>query len=528
MSERQRAWVLAAMWGLVWQAVAQTVQWNFGTAAGVGSPSSDTADYVSGGDVTNGNSFGTTAMLTTTSASGGYTGMSAQFNACVVARSNALNSVAGGSAYFQFTLTPSSGYTLGVTNISFGSRCTGTGPLAFCVRSNLDSYTADLATGTLANNSTWVLKGVSLSATSTVVGAAVTFRIYGYGGTSAPSSGSANWRIEDLTVAVNATSGSQTTPPSLDPVSAQSVRVGQTLTFALTVTPTDGDPVTDTNVTASAGVTGGWSLMNGLFSYTPAAADVGSQTFTFTATDKDGTSAPVAVTVSVLKAQKAAVRMATVTGTYTQDFNTLGTNGTAVLWDNAAEPLEAWYAYANAAEIIAYRTGTGSATYGDLYSFGAAGGTDRSLGSLAGSGTTYYYGVAFTNETGQAITNLVMHFTVEQWRVGASAATNTLAFDYCVTNRVLPLNQGVWQSVSALGFDSPVVTNADQLVGAVYASAARSAALASPVPAGAVVLLRWSDVDDTGNDHAFGIDDLTVVWSAAGPKIPNTCIISVK
>lgn len=492
---------------------AQVIQWNFGTSAAQSSPSTDSVDYVSGGDVTNGNSYGSTAMLTSSSPSSG-SGLSGAYNACVVARTNAFSIATGGSAYFQFSLVPSAGYTFAVTNIAFGSRCTATGPLAFCVRSSDDSYAADLVSGTLQANSIWALKTATFAATSTVAGATVTYRIYGYSGAGNVGSGSANWRIDDLTVAVKAIAGVQATPPGIDPVSAQSVRVGQTLTFGLAITPTDGDLVTATNVTASAGVSGAWSLSNGLFSYVPAEADYGSRTFSFTAVDKDGTSAPVAVAVSVLKAVKPAVRMTEANGSYMQDFNTLATNGTSVVWDNAAEPLEAWSAYANAAAITSYRTGTGSATSGDLYSFGSATtNADRSLGSLAGSSTTYRYGVAFTNETGQAITNIAVRFTGEQWRV-ANGATNTLAFDYCVTNAVVPLNLGVWHRVNTLCFATPAVTNAGQGAGAIYRSAERSASLKRPLAPGQVVLLRWSDEDDAGNDHALAIDDVSVAWAA--------------
>ena len=302
-------------------------------------------------------------------------------------------------------------------------------------------------------------------------------------------------------------------PPVIGPVSAQSVRVGQALTFVLMITQTDGDLVTATNVTASTGIVGAWSLVNGLFSYVPSDADYGVRTFSFAAVDKDGTSAPVAVAVSVLKAQKAAVRMTDASGSYTQDFNALATNGTDNVWDNAAEPLEAWYAYANAAAVTAYRTGTGSGTSGGLCAFGASGSTDRSLGSLAANSTIYRYGVAFTNETGMAITNLSVRFTGEQWRV-ANGATNTLAFDYCVTNGVVPLNLGLWHRVNALCFDSPIVTNASLHAGAVYRAAELAATLSRPIAPGQVVLLRWSDIDDdVGYDHAFGIDDLTVTWA---------------
>ena len=302
-------------------------------------------------------------------------------------------------------------------------------------------------------------------------------------------------------------------PPEIAPVAEQRARVGQTLSFALAVAPTDGDPVTATNVAASAGVTGAWGLANGVFSFTPLAADIGMQAFTFTAEDKDGTSQPVEVTVRVRDVQTAAVRMWSDTGRYAQSFDALAASGSTNEWDNAVAPLPAWYAYANAAAVESYRAGTGSGSSGGVYAFGTEGSTNRALGSLAGSGATYRYGVALTNETGFAISNLTVSFFAMQWRV-ANGATNTLVFDYCVTNGVPPLCQGVWTAVPALCFDSPVVTNGGQAAGAVCVSETRCAALGEPVPAGKVVTLRWRDPDDAGSDHAFGIDDLVVTWAA--------------
>ncbi len=517
---KQAVWatVLLSTVNMVWHAAAGTIRWSFDAGA---APFLSGASNMAAGAVSRGNGGGAT-LLTATSASSGYTGASGGSNAVASAGNGALST--NGSAYFQFSLTPEPGYTLSLTNLSFGSRSTGTGPRAFCLRSNFDGYGSDLATGTLSVNSEWSLMCAVPTFLSSIAGEAVTFRIYGYNG----DGGSSNWRIDDLSLEVAAVAPGTTSPPSLAQTSGQSVRIGQTLIFALAVTPTDGDPVIATNVTASAGVAGDWSLVGGLFSYTPVTGDLGERTFTFIATDKDGTSAPMTVAVTVRRAQVPAIRMTAAEGRYAQDFNALATNGTAVSWDNAADPLEAWHAYANATEITTYRIGTGSGTAGGLYAFGTAGCADRSLGSLAGNETTYRYAVAFTNEMGLSVTNLTVSFKAEQWRVGANAATNMLAFDYCVTNRVLPLNQGVWHSVGALGFDSPAVTNATQSPGAFYQSSALSAEITQPVAAGQVVLLRWSDVDDAGNDHAFGIDDLTVAWSAAVPQTPLGLVMLFK
>ncbi|MBM4164884.1 MAG: hypothetical protein FJ222_10680 [Lentisphaerae bacterium] len=504
----------ASVLGLAVVAQAQTIHWNFGTnAVPLAAPVSNTAVNVSAGALTHGNNNGTTDLLTTNSVSTTYAGASGSYNAGAAARTGPLNTNDTGSAYFTFTLTPDATNTLRVTGLSFGSRSTSTGPQAFGIRSSLDGYAADLAAGTLANNQTWALKTTAFTAISQTPGTPLTVRIYGYDGAGSPVSGTANWRIDDLAVAVSA--AGTNTPPVVLPITPRTARAGTALSLAVTVAPTDNDPVTATNVTAAMSVAGAFGLANGVFTYTPAAADLGEQTFTFTAQDKDGVSEPVAVVVTVRRAQTPAVALAAAAGAYVQDFNTLEASGTPE-WDDAALPLPAWYACAGAVEVTQYQTGTGSSTSGGLYSYGVANAGDRSLGSLAsGSSGTIRFGVAFTNTTGLAVTNLTIGFTAEQWRVGASAATNTLSFHYCITNRVLPLSAAAeWRPVAALDYDSPLTTDT-QASGACHAAAARSAAITRyPILPGEALLLRWSDPDDTGNDHGLGIDDLTVAWAA--------------
>lgn len=301
-------------------------------------------------------------------------------------------------------------------------------------------------------------------------------------------------------------------PPVIFPVSALTGRVDEAVGWPVEVLPTDGDPVIATRVSAPEGISGPWTFSDSTFSYTPGNGDAGERIFSFSAEDKDGTGAAMAVTVTVRRAYVAAVAMIRNGETYLQTFDAMASNGTDNVWDNAADPLAGWYAYANASAVTSYRAGTGSGTIGGLYAFGAESDPDRALGSLASSGTTWHYGVAFTNATGSAVTNLTVSFTAEQRRA-ASGLTNTLAFGYCVTNRILPLTQGLWRRVGALCFASPLVTNASQPYGAVYAAAGLSAALVHPVPPDSLVLLRWRDEDDTGSDHAFAVDDVQVSWS---------------
>jgi autotransporter-associated beta strand protein len=173
-----------------------TVTWNFGTTAGSASPSSSTAVGFTVGNVTQGNPFGTAAILSSTSASTTYSGVSGQFNAGIPANIGSLSTAT--SPYFEFSLTPSTASSVSLNDLSFGARSTGTGPQAYVVRSSADNYAADLTSGTIANDSTWNLKNAAFADTSFLTG--TTFRLYGYSGAGNPSSGSINWRIDDLSL----------------------------------------------------------------------------------------------------------------------------------------------------------------------------------------------------------------------------------------------------------------------------------------------------------------------------------------
>ncbi len=186
------------------------VSWNFGTTSENPSPSAGTpVANLSISDISRGNNNGTTTLLTTTSASSGYTGASGQYNAGAAARTGALNVGTDGSAYFEFTLTPLSGADVTLQSISFGTRSTSTAPQAYTIRYSVDSYSSDLATGSISNNSTWSLKTNLNFNASSVSGNPVTFRIYGYNGTGSASVNTANWRIDDLelTLIVSSVSG---------------------------------------------------------------------------------------------------------------------------------------------------------------------------------------------------------------------------------------------------------------------------------------------------------------------------------
>lgn len=204
----KKLYAFAAVWLplFTWAQVA----WNFGTTTpGSAAPSSGTpvSNISSVSDISQGNNNGTTTLLTSSSVSSGYTGASGSFNAGAAARTGALSTGTSGSAYFEFTVTPAAGFSVSVTQIDFGTRATSTGPQAYTIRTSLDNYAADAAPpGTISNNSSWSLKQnpVAINGSSNT---AVTVRIYGYNGSGTASAGTANWRIDDLSLTVSTSGG---------------------------------------------------------------------------------------------------------------------------------------------------------------------------------------------------------------------------------------------------------------------------------------------------------------------------------
>jgi hypothetical protein len=189
--------------------------WDFSTAT----PLSGAPAGVSVSAVSQGNNNGTTPLLTTTSASSGYTGATGGNNAGASANVGAFRS--DSSTYFEWTLTPAAGVSVTVSQINFGSRSTGTGPQAYDIRTSLDNFAAAAATAPLANSSAWALLSNSISLAG-APGQAITIRIYAYNGAGNAGKNTANWRIDDLSVTTTA-SGSvpipaiRVSPSSLPP-----------------------------------------------------------------------------------------------------------------------------------------------------------------------------------------------------------------------------------------------------------------------------------------------------------------------
>ena len=251
----------------------------------------------------------------------------------------------------------------------------------------------------------------------------------------------------------------------------------------------------------------------------------------------------VLFSLSVLSLAVAANAQVLLSGglTYSQNFDTLASSPVASnpVWsDNTTLP--GWYAsraytagttsaYGPYA-YTSYRIDAGTSTSGLLYSYGVAGVnpvTDRALGSLSsGTPKTNVFGVRIANDTASAVDTVTISYTGEQWRNGGNTAVHTLAFAYQVsgspfTSPIAVDNAG-WTAFSALNFLTPTTgATAAALDGNLAANRTAFTGVVLTgvtINPGEEIFLRWLDLDDSGSDHGFAVDDFSVSASVVVPE----------
>lgn len=223
--------------------------------------------------------------------------------------------------------------------------------------------------------------------------------------------------------------------------------------------------------------------------------------------------------------------IAAVATNYTQDFNGLASSGGPFTWtDNST--LAGWYAKTDltASPVpTTYAINTGSSTSGALCSFGVAGTnaiTERGFGIVAANGfvgtangvRSGYYGWRLKNNTGTTLTSVTVTWTGEQWRKNGTATPQSLILAYQTSaSAITDLTAGSWTAAGST-FTSPILTTtAINIDGNAPANrtAGITVTIAVSLPAGSEIMLRWADLNDGGNEHIMGIDDVTVKVSNA-------------
>lgn len=223
-----------------------------------------------------------------------------------------------------------------------------------------------------------------------------------------------------------------------------------------------------------------------------------------------------------------------VSGTYTQDFNTLPVAtvllaipvpvGTQVgvpapTLENPAAVLLGWSAAKTigsgttaAADFIA---DDGARNSGALRSAGTGASTERALGALASGSNRLAFGVEFVNNTGGTLTSVTVSFTSEFWR-SSTSVQNIMAFGYAVSGGAVTsanyLTDTTMIAFSPLDVVGPlsVATNGALDGNLVANQVPVSATLTGiSVPNGSSIYLRWNDLNDEGNDSLLAIDDFS-------------------
>ena len=217
-------------------------------------------------------------------------------------------------------------------------------------------------------------------------------------------------------------------------------------------------------------------------------------------------------------------------GVYAQNFAFLGTTDYS-LTNNTGLNL-GWYATrtsGNATPNI-FEAEAGLDPTAGFNNYGTAGNADRALGALAGPSTdTVFYGLRIQNDTGATASGIRIQYTGEQWR-DSTTTPQTLAFSYQTSATgvdILDLTSGTYTNFAALDFVSPANNNPAGAAAAIDGNLGTNRTVFDQtinvsIAAGGEIMLRWSDVNDTGLDHGLSIDDVFItllVPTAAGISV---------
>lgn len=209
-------------------------------------------------------------------------------------------------------------------------------------------------------------------------------------------------------------------------------------------------------------------------------------------------------------------------GTYTQNFDGLGTTAIGTFTNNTT--LAGYYITSAGLPLQ-----TGASNSNSVYNCGILGTnalSDRALGALS-TGTTHRFGLRLKNNGAGSITSFDISFTGEQWR---AYTASTLVFEYQISaagSTITSLTSGTWTAFNSLDFAS-LTTNASGAAtdgnNASYRTA-KSATLTVTVPANAEIFFRWTKAGSSS--PCLAIDDLSItangtITSSVSDIIANT------
>jgi hypothetical protein len=196
-------------------------------------------------------------------------------------------------------------------------------------------------------------------------------------------------------------------------------------------------------------------------------------------------------------------------GTYTQDFNTLGSG---VIFSNYTT-LPAGWVVSKGSYVWTTVTNGYSNNYGTYCFSSSASDPDKSIGLVIGSTGPASFGVRFHNATGVTLTSFSLSYFAEQWAKGAVTSTDqTIPFTYSLD--ATSLTSGTFVSVAALDMHS--INDGDGVFAALNGNAISNRQFIAATVSGVSwapnqdLWIRWSGVSHPfTQSHAMAVDDLS-------------------
>jgi hypothetical protein len=253
-----------------------------------------------------------------------------------------------------------------------------------------------------------------------------------------------------------------------------------------------------------------------------------------------GWSALALAAISGTASAQTSLSYTTAASVYSNNFDspTLLNTGSGNAWNNNTPPTgmsgwSAWRAGSSGVSGVrdstttgqtAYGADAGTATTGGIFSFGSSGSTERAFGSQA-TNTTGDLLIMFAvlNNTGVTLTQFTFGWDFEQWRNNGNTAAHSLVLDYSVrtnnsfTSGLSSLNDasfttgftapgGNWNGTSVV--NTATAAAVDGNVAGLVAGRGGTVTGISWAPNTLLIIRFWDD-NNTGNDHSLGIDNVT-------------------
>lgn len=214
------------------------------------------------------------------------------------------------------------------------------------------------------------------------------------------------------------------------------------------------------------------------------------------------------------------ISYATAGAVYNESFDGLPTTTTASFFSStvgvqtALTGASGWVGTKNAGTGTSgtsfFAAGSTSTTNsGGVYSYGDD--ADRALGLLASGTNIMSIGTSFTNDTGSTLTEVTISFTTEVWR-SSTTTQNVLTFAYglsggtaTATNFLTDTSLTSLAALNVVG-QTPVTTNGGQN-GNLNQTAVSAVITGLNWTPGSTLFIRWSDLNDAGNDAGLAIDN---------------------